>query len=53
MAKSARKTKQKTKPITSNVSPKPSQKSESVEPVEDDDFGGLPKRDLKKNLGCG
>lgn len=29
-----------------------------VAPVQDDgggemDFGGLPKRDLKKNLGCG
>jgi hypothetical protein len=41
-----------------NQRPKPAQidespKSEEIEPENPFDFGGLPIRDLKKNLGCG
>jgi hypothetical protein len=31
-------------------------KAKDIEPIEDKkpfDFGGLPTRDIKKNLGCG
>lgn len=30
-----------------------SSQTTSAEPENPFDFGGLPKRDLKKNLGCG
>lgn len=34
--------------------PRPTKgKAAGIEPDEELDFGGLPKRDLKKNLGCG
>ena len=38
----------KDKPKEKEVKPKP--KDENEKPF---DFGGLPQRDLKKNLGCG
>ncbi len=34
------------------VTPPPSKQQEEEKP-EGFDFGGLPQRDLKKNLGCG
>jgi hypothetical protein len=44
------------KPET-KAQPKPeeqaAQEKEAVEPEDPFDFGGLPKRNLKKNLGCG
>ena len=52
----------KTKKTENNKKPKPRPKSAQVgapeeppetENREDMDFGGIPKRDLKKNLGCG
>ena len=52
MSKAAKK---KTKKIGDKSAAKPTPQ-EVIRPVEDDkpfDFGGLPERDLKKNLGCG
>jgi len=47
MRKSERK-KQKTEPKKKpNVEPTPEEKEKPF------DFGGIPERDLKKNLGCG
>ena len=33
--------------------PKPAKKEEVDERNDAPDFGGIPNRDLKKNLGCG
>ena len=52
MSKAAKK---KTKKTGDKSTAKPTPQ-EVIRPVEDDkpfDFGGLPERDLKKNLGCG
>lgn len=46
----------KKKPAKKNDhAPKPSKQEEPVVKEEERafDFGGLPQRDLKKNLGCG
>lgn len=46
----------KSKKKTENKKPRPDPKpDEEAKPVEEKpfDFGGLPARDLKKNLGCG
>ncbi|MBL0741701.1 hypothetical protein [Chryseolinea lacunae] len=43
-----------TDPKNPQVNPQPAPPAETPEKEEDPfDFGGLPKRDLKKNLGCG
>ena len=52
MSKAAKK---KTKKTGDKSTPKPTPQ-EDIRSAEDDkpfDFGGLPERDLKKNLGCG
>jgi len=48
----------KTKPkrqssIPKKSSPKESKTEQAPEVEKEFDFGGLPQRDLKKNLGCG
>jgi len=52
----AKTVKKKTKSL-GNKSPDKAAPKEPVMPPDDDDkpfdFGGLPDRDLKKNLGCG
>ena len=45
-----KKTKSKPKKKADNSLFKPSPKTDDSKPF---DFGGLPDRDLKKNLGCG
>jgi hypothetical protein len=47
--------KTKEKPISKKLTEKPVSKNEELasEPTNTFDFGGLPQRDLKKNLGCG
>ena len=52
MSKAAKK---KTKKPVDKSTAKPTPQ-EAIRSVDDDkpfDFGGLPERDLKKNLGCG
>ena len=47
--------KKKTKKAAEKVA-KPALPDEQVKAIDEDktfDFGGLPNRDLKKNLGCG
>jgi len=38
---------------TKNEDPKPSSEKQAEKETTPFDFGGLPQRDLKKNLGCG
>jgi len=46
--------KSKTKAIPKEVTARPvSPTEQKKEPENTFDFGGLPNRDLKKNLGCG
>ncbi len=45
--KTSKKKESKSEP-DNKIQPKPSE-----EPEKPFDFGGLPQRDLKKNLGCG
>jgi hypothetical protein len=51
------KKRQKTRPKTVRQNAKPQVETKKAEQPEDEekpfDFGGLPNRDLKKNLGCG
>lgn len=50
-----KKKKSKGKKVSSDSLKPPLEKNVPVEPEEEKpfDFGGLPDRDLKKNLGCG
>jgi len=46
----------KAKSVPINPSEKPKEEAQNPAPRENEqnmDFGGLPDRDLKKNLGCG
>ena len=53
----AKKAKVKGKVEKQNMAPKetvrPPQKTDTEENENAHDFGGIPNRDLKKNLGCG
>lgn len=40
-------------PKVEKVSVVPSPEINKVDPNDQDDYGGIPMRDLKKNLGCG
>jgi len=51
MSKTKKKTKKATAKVT--VNPAPQEPIRSVDEDKPFDFGGLPDRDLKKNLGCG
>jgi hypothetical protein len=43
----------KVSPPPPQLSLKPGRPEDTAEPEKAFDFGGLPPRDLKKNLGCG
>jgi len=50
---SKRSRKQKAEPVKEKPSASPPQSQPDRESENSFDFGGLPDRDLKKNLGCG
>jgi hypothetical protein len=55
MAKKRKPAKEK-KAVEKEEKPQPKQNTQNDEHTESEnpfDFGGLPNRDLKKNLGCG
>jgi hypothetical protein len=45
--------KKKTKKVADKQPPEPHEPVPSADEAKPFDFGGLPDRDLKKNLGCG
>jgi hypothetical protein len=53
MARKKKIKKRETKPGVGPAVPQPGSPNEPVEQERVFDFGGLPDRDLKKNLGCG
>jgi hypothetical protein len=53
MAKKTRKRPADKKARPEKSAPETASKSTETEPENPFDFGGLPSRDLKKNLGCG